>query len=322
VKPAPFEHHAPLTVEQAVSVLTEVGHDGKVLAGGQSLIPILNMRLASPAHLVDINRVAGLDTVEVTPEAVRVGALVRHAALERSAEAYAALPLLRQALVNVAHPAIRNRGTTVGSIAHADAAGEMPAILALTDGVVEVAGPSGSREVAWSDFFLGALETSLAAEELAVAVRFGRFPTGTGTAFIEAARRHGDYAMAGVGVALTVADGVVSGARASFVSVTDVPSVLDLGPALDGVEPGSGEWDAALDTVAEAVRGHVEPEGDIHASADYRRMLVTELTRRVLPQAADRAQTTAPNAAFDRESAVTPMSSPSNAAFGGDRSRR
>ncbi|GGM97968.1 carbon monoxide dehydrogenase [Terrabacter tumescens] len=317
MKPAPFEHHAPLTVEQAVAVLTEVGHDGKVLAGGQSLIPILNMRLASPAHLVDINRVAGLDTVEVTPDAVRVGALVRHAGLERSESAYAALPLLRQALVNVAHPAIRNRGTTVGSIAHADAAGEMPAILALTDGVVEVAGPTGSREIAWSDFFLGALETSLAAEELAVAVRFGRLPAGTGTAFTEAARRHGDYAMAGVGVTVTVTDGVVSGARASFVSVTDVPSVLDLGPALGGVEPGSGAWASALDDAAEAVRDHVDPEGDIHASADYRRMLVTELTRRVLPQAADRA-TTAPNAAFDRESAVTTLSSTPNAAFGGE----
>ncbi|MCU1535970.1 MAG: (2Fe-2S)-binding protein [Humibacillus sp.] len=285
MKPAPFVHHAPRSVEEAVAVLGEVGHDGKVLAGGQSLIPILNMRLASPAHLVDINRVTGVDAVEVTPGAVRVGALVRHAGLERSAEAYAALPLLRQALVNVAHPAIRNRGTTVGSIAHADAAGEMPAVLALTDGVVEVAGPSGSREVSWSDFFLGALETSLAADELAVAVRFGRLEAGTGTAFSEASRRHGDYAMAGVGVAVQVVDGVVARARASFVSVTDVPSVLDLTPALGGVEPGSSGWDAALDAAAEAVRGHVEPEGDIHASADYRRMLVTELTRRALPQA-------------------------------------
>ena len=153
-------------------------------------------------------------------------------------------------------------------------------------------------------------------------MRFGRFPAGTGTAFTEAARRHGDYAMAGVGVALTVADGVVSGARASFVSVTDVPSVLDLGPALDGVEPGSGAWDAALDTAAEAVRGHVDPEGDIHASADYRRMLVTELTRRVLPQAADRARRPAPNAAFGRESAVRPLSSRPNAAFGEERGGR
>ena len=192
-------------------MLGEVGHDGKVLAGGQSLIPILNMRLASPAHLVDINRVVGVDTVEVTADAVRVGALVRHAGLERSPEAYAALPLLRQALVNVAHPAIRNRGTTVGSIAHADAAGEMPAILALTDGVVEVAGPSGAREIAWRDFFLGALETSLAADELAVAVRFGRLSAGTVTAFTEASRRHGDYAMAGVGVAVEVLDGWSAG---------------------------------------------------------------------------------------------------------------
>ena len=322
MKPAPFVHHAPRSVEEAVAVLGEVGHDGKVLAGGQSLIPILNMRLASPGHLVDINRVAGLDSVTVTPGAVRVGALVRHAGLERSEQAYAALPLLRQALVNVAHPAIRNRGTTVGSIAHADAAGEMPAILALTNGVVEVMGPAGSREVRWSDFFLGALETSLAAEELAVAVRFGRFTAGTGTAFVEAARRHGDYAMAGVAVAVTVTDGVVSGARASFVSVTDVPTMLDLGEVLVGVEPGTGAWTAAVDGAAQAVREHVDPEGDIHASADYRRMLVTELTRRVLPQALDRALTLAPNAAFDRESAVTTLSSPPNAAFGDKEGRR
>ena len=323
MKPAPFEHHAPLSVEEAVSVLTEVGHDGKVLAGGQSLIPILNMRLASPAHLVDINRVAGLDTIEVTPGAVRVGALVRHAGLERSEEAYAVLPLLRQALVNVAHPAIRNRGTTVGSIAHADAAGEMPAILALTEGVVEVAGPSGSREIPWHDFFLGALETSLAAEELAVAVRFRRFAASTGTAFVEAARRHGDYAMAGVAVAVTVTDGVVSGARASFVSVTDVPSVLDLGPALEGVEPGSAAWDSAVDTAAEAVHGHVDPEGDIHATAEYRRMLVTELTRRILPTAAaHEGSTPAPNAAFDHENPVRTLSSPSHAAFGEEEGRR
>ena len=327
MKPAPFVHHAPVSVEEAVSVLGEVGHDGKVLAGGQSLIPILNMRLASPGHLVDINRVAGLDSVEVTRETVRVGALVRHAGLERSEEAYAALPLLRQALVNVAHPAIRNRGTTVGSIAHADAAGEMPAILALTNGVVEVAGPAGPREVRWSDFFLGALETSLAAEELAVAVRFDRFAEGTGTAFVEAARRHGDYAMAGAAVAVTVADGVVSEARASFVSVTDVPTVLDLAEVLGGVEPGSGAWTAAVDAAADAAREHVDPESDIHASADYRRMLVTELTRRALPQAADRASATAsgsasadasaPNEPFGVERTGAPLSSRPNDSFGG-----
>ncbi|WP_374968414.1 FAD binding domain-containing protein [Terrabacter sp. BE26] len=287
MKPAPFVHHAPRTVEEAVAVLAEVGHDGKVLAGGQSLIPLLNMRLASPAHLVDLNRVAGLDAIAVTHEFVRVGALVRHAGLERSREAYAALPLLRQAVTNVAHPAIRNRGTTVGSIAHADAAGEMPAILALTCGTVEVVGPAGPREIACADFFLGPLETCLDPEELVVAVRFGRLPAGTGTAFTESARRHGDYAIAGVGVGVTLTDGVVSQARASFVSVTAVPSVLDLTSALAGVEPGSDAWERGLDAAAEAVHAYVDPEDDIHASADYRRMLAAELTRRALPRAVE-----------------------------------
>ena len=288
MKPAPFAHHAPRSVEEAVSVLAEVGHDGKILAGGQSLIPILNMRLASPAHLVDINRVTGLDGVEVGPDHVRVGALVRHAQLERHEDAYAALPLLRQALVNVAHPAIRNRGTTVGSIAHADAAGEMPAILVLTDGVVEAAGPRGSREIAARDFFEGPLETSLAEDEMAVAVRFRRFAPGTATAFAESARRHGDYAMAGVAAAVTTADGVITAASASFVSVTDVPTVLDLTDLLAGQETATADWSAA----AEAVRAHIEPEGDIHATADYRRMLAGELARRVLRQAAENAAKT------------------------------
>lgn len=288
MKPAPFAHHAPRSVEEAVSVLAEVGHDGKILAGGQSLIPILNMRLASPAHIVDINRVTGLDGVEVGPDHVRVGALVRHAQLERHEDAYAALPLLRQALVNVAHPAIRNRGTTVGSIAHADAAGEMPAILVLTDGVVEAAGPRGSREIAARDFFEGPLETSLAEDEMAVAVRFRRFAPGTATAFAESARRHGDYALAGVAAAVTAADGVITAASASFVSVTDVPTVLDLTDLLAGQGTATADWSAA----AEAVRAHIEPEGDIHATADYRRMLAGELARRVLRQAAENAAMT------------------------------
>lgn len=288
MKPAPFVHHAPRSVDEAVSVLAEVGHDGKVLAGGQSLVPVLNMRLASPGHLVDINQVSGLDTVAVTEDEVRVGALVRHAALEHDADAYAALPLLREALVNVAHPVIRNRGTTVGSIAHADAAGEMPSILALCDGVVEAVGATGRREIPWQDFFLGPLETSLAAEELVTGVRFGRFPAGTGTAFVERARRHGDYALAGVGAAVTVADGVVRQVRLGFVSVTEVPSVLDLTGAYAGQEPGAADWASTAD----AIGGHVSPEDDIHATAEYRRMLAVELARLALARAAVTATAT------------------------------
>ncbi|HYN68068.1 MAG TPA: FAD binding domain-containing protein [Ornithinibacter sp.] len=278
MKPPPFVHHAPRTVDEAVDVLAEVGHDGKVLAGGQSLIPVLNMRLATPGHLVDINGVGGLDAVEVTDRWVRVGALVRHAGLQRHAGADAVLPLLRQALDHVAHPAIRNRGTTVGSIAHADPAGEMPSVLVLTGGVVEAVGPHGRREIAAHDFFEGPLETTLGHDELVEAVRFGRFAPGTRTAFLESARRHGDYALAGVAVAVEVVDGLVRSARASFVSVTAVPTVLDLSSALAGREAGAPVPDA----VVELVRAHVDPEGDIHASADYRRMLAAELTRRAV----------------------------------------
>ena len=285
MKPAPFVHHSPRTLDEAVAVLGEVGHDGKVLAGGQSLIPVLNMRLAQPAHLVDINRVAGLDTVTVTDTHVRVGATVRHARLEKDEDAYAVLPLLRQALRNVAHPAIRNRGTTVGSIAHADAAGEMPSIAVLTDAVIEAVGPRGRREVAAREFFEGPLQTVLEADEILEAVRFGRFAPGTRTAFLESARRHGDYALAGVGVAVDLdgdgPDAVVRGARAAYVSVTDVPVVIDLTDAVAG-QPVTSTWDAVEDIVSAGIA----PEADIHASSDYRRALAVELTRRALTSAA------------------------------------
>ena len=285
MKPSAFVHHAPRSVDEAIATLAEVGHDAKVLAGGQSLIPILNMRLSAPGHLVDINRIAGLDTVEVTPDAVHIGALVRHAQLERHPGAFASLPLLRQALVNVAHPVIRNRGTTVGSLAHADPSGEMPAVLALTGGYVDLASSRGTRRVAAGDFFLGPMESCLAEDEMATGASFGRFPVGTGTAFVESTRRHGDYALAGVAAAVTVVDGLITSARVSFVSVTPTPGVLDLGVPLAGVAPEDADWDAA----AEMARQHVEPEADIHASAGYRRMLVGVLTARVLADAAANA---------------------------------
>lgn len=284
MKPAPFVYHAPATLADAVGVLAEVGHDGKVLAGGQSLIPILNMRLASPAHLVDINGIGGLDRIQVTDRHVRVGALVRHTQLEQDASAYAALPLLRQALVNVAHPVIRNRGTVVGSIAHADPAGELPAVLALTDGVVEALGPGGLREISSKDFFEGPLETSLDTDELVQAVRFGLLPPGTGTAFVESSRRHGDYAVAGVAAAVTLDAGAVQHARVSFVSVTPVPSVLDITDLVGGQQGSQVDWSV----VEYAVAAYVDPDGDIHASADYRRMLAVALTGRALAQASTR----------------------------------
>ncbi len=285
MKPSPFVHHAPRSLAEATATLDELGSDAKVLAGGQSLVPILNMRLAAPADLVDINRITGLDGIEVTDDHVRIGALVRHAQLERHDGAHAALPLLRQALRHVAHPAVRNRGTTVGSLAHADPSGEMTAVLALTDGHVEVADARGTRTVAARDFFLGPMESALADTELATRAWFGRFPTGTGTAFAESARRSGDYAIAGVAAAVTVADGAITAARASFVSVTLTPDVLDLSEILAGQPVKAAHWDA----VVELTREHVEPESDIHATADYRRHLTGVLTRRVLREAAANA---------------------------------
>jgi aerobic carbon-monoxide dehydrogenase medium subunit len=285
VKPSAFVHHAPRSVEEATALLAEVGHEAKVLAGGQSLIPILNMRLSAPGHLVDINRISGLDTVEVTPDAVHIGALVRHAELERHVDAFSYLPLLRQALVNVAHPVIRNRGTTVGSLAHADPSGEMPAVLALTGGYVDLASSRGTRRVRAGDFFLGPMESCLEEDEMATGASFGCFPAGTGTAFAESTRRHGDYALAGVAAAVTVVDGLVTSARVSFVSVTPTPDVLDLGESFAGIAPEDADWASA----AGLARDHVEPDSDIHASAAYRRMLVGVLTARVLAEAATKA---------------------------------
>jgi carbon-monoxide dehydrogenase medium subunit len=285
VKPSPFAWSAPASLDEALAVLAQVGGDGKVLAGGQSLLPMLNMRLAAPAHLVDINRLAELGYVRVEAGAVLVGALARHAAVERDAPAYGVQPLLRQALRLVAHPVIRNRGTTVGSIAHADPSGEMTAVLALTGGSVQVASAQGRREVTAEGFFTGPLESDLAAGELAVSARFPAFPAGSGTTFVEVARRHGDYAVCGLAAVVTVADGVVTSARAAYVSVAPTPLVLDLTAAVAGAEPGAADWAAAGDLAGE----QADPEADIHASADYRRHLVRVLTARALAEAAGRA---------------------------------
>ncbi|AXH96856.1 FAD binding domain-containing protein [Ornithinimicrobium avium] len=287
MKPAPFVYHAPRELEEALGLLAEHGHEGKVLAGGQSLVPVLNMRLAAPAHLVDINRLPGLDRVEVTDDAVRVGALVRHADLLAHEGAAAAQPLLRQALRHVAHPVIRNRGTVVGSLAHADPSGELPAILAITDGSVQLRSRGGERTLSCQEFFVGPMECAVEPEELAVVAVFGRFPAGTRTAFTETARRHGDYAVAGTALALRVEDGRATLARVSYVSVTEVPAVLDLVPTLEGHDlgtPGAAADRALQDALADAVAAFVEPGDDIHASADYRRHLAVVQTTRLLAE--------------------------------------
>jgi carbon-monoxide dehydrogenase medium subunit len=286
VKPSPFAYTAPSSLDEALAVLAEVGDDAKVLAGGQSLLPILSMRLAAPAHLVDINRVSELAYVRVEDGGVRVGALARHVDVERSTEAHTVLPLLRQALQLVAHPVIRNRGTTVGSLAHADPSGEMTAVLALTGGSVEVVSSTGTRTVPAAEFFLGPLESAVTGGELAVSAHFPSFPGRTGTAFVEVARRHGDYAVCGVAAAVTLdVDGAVVSARAGYISVGPTPVLLDLTAAVSGGSVTAADWA----TAGELAQSQTEPEADIHATADYRRHLVGVLTARALAEAAGRA---------------------------------
>lgn len=281
MKPAPFVWHGPTSVSEAVAELAAISGDGKVLAGGQSLIPLLAMRLAEPAHLIDINAVAELDFVTTTPDGVTVGALARHARVERDAAARRAQPLLAQGLANVAHPTIRNRGTTVGSLAHADPSAEMTAVLTLLGGSVTAASSRGERTIAAADFFAGPLESSLEHDELAVRAFFPALPAGSGSAFTEIARRHGDYALCGVGAVVALDDDdVVTSLRCAYLSVSETPLVLELTQA----------WNESPEAAAEVARTGVDPADDLHARADYRRQLAATLTKRVAVQAISAAK--------------------------------
>jgi carbon-monoxide dehydrogenase medium subunit len=263
VKPAPFEYVRPGSLDDAIAALA--GDPGaKVLAGGQSLVPLLSMRLAAPSRLVDINGLPELSGIEANDDGVRIGALARHADVLASEDVRRVQPLVSLALANVAHATIRNRGTTVGSIVHADAAAEMPMVLCLLGGSVDVAGPAGRRTIPADELYVGPLESSLHHDEIALSAYFPALNPGAGVGFEEIARRHGDYALCGVGAVVT-GDTVVAG----YLSVCDVPTVVDL----------SGVADADLgDTALQ----HLDPGDDIHASADYRAQLVRVLTARVV----------------------------------------
>jgi carbon-monoxide dehydrogenase medium subunit len=286
MKPPPFRYSRPGTVAEALAVLAELEEEGKVLAGGQSLIPLLSLRLAAPAHLVDINRLPGLSYVRDGDGQVRVGALARHARVLASPAA-AAQPLLGKALRFVAHPAIRNRGTAVGSLVHADPAAELPAVLGLLDGSVRVVSTAGERLVPAREFFLGTLESAVGPGELATEALFPVLQPGWGTAFTEVSRRQGDYALCGVAaIAEAGEDGRVRQARAAYLSVGPGPVVLDLTEAVAGT---AGD-EPALAVAASLARSKIEPAGDIHATAGYRRHLVGVLTARALAEAISEAR--------------------------------
>ena len=277
MKPAPIELVRPATLAEALDALA-ANPDAKVLAGGQSLIPLLSMRLAAPRLLVDINGLAELAYVRTSADGVRVGALARHAEVESDEEARRVQPLLSQALRLVAHPTIRNRGTTVGSLVHADASAEMPVVLALLGGSVTAASAAGRREIAAADLYVGLMESALRGDEIAVEAFFPALPPATGVAVDEVARRHGDYALCGVAATVTLdGDGGVGAVRAGYLSVCETPTVVDLTPVLAG-----GLDDRALGEAAELALTHLDPGEDIHGTAAYRRRLVRTLTARVV----------------------------------------
>ncbi len=309
MKPAPFSYHSPTTVEETLALLAELGADGKVLAGGQSLIPILNMRLSSPPHLVDINRVAGLDKVE-SNGVLRVGAIARHAQVERDDQVRRSCPLLAQALRLVAHPSIRNRGTVCGALAHADPASELPGVLLLARGSVEVARAGAPvREIPAADFFVGPLESGLDTGDLVIAARFPLLPPRTGTEFVEIARRHGDYALCGVGAMVTVdTGGLITSARTVYIGCNPIALVLDLTETVAGSRQDSADYAAA----GRLARDAVDPDPDIHASAAYRRELAAVLTERALAAAAA-AATSASSASASPASASPASASPASA---------
>jgi CO/xanthine dehydrogenase FAD-binding subunit len=291
MKPPKFDYHAPASVDEALALLTSYGGDAKILAGGQSLMPLLNFRLARPAALVDLNRIAALAYIREENGQVALGAMTRQRTIEFSPVVKAALPLLTEATRWVGHLPIRSRGTIGGSIAHADPSAEYPAVLAALDGEVRVRGPRGERSVGAADLFQSYLTTSLAPDEILTEVRFRSMPAGAGYAFEEFARRHGDFALVGI-AAMIVLDGArCREARLASAGAGPVPVRLR---AAEEILVKEGVGEGAIAAAAARAAELVSPDSDIHASVDYRRNLTRVLAGRALTRAVAVARAGAP----------------------------
>jgi carbon-monoxide dehydrogenase medium subunit len=288
VKPAPFDYHRPESVDEALALLAEHGYDAKLLAGGQSLVPAMNFRLAAPAVLIDLNRIPGLDAIAETEGGVRIGAMVRQRAAERSAVVAARAPLVAETLPWVAHAQIRNRGTMGGSIAHADPAAELPAVMLALGARFEARGAGGARQVAADDFFTGLFATALEPEEILVGIEIPAAAPGTGFAFDELSRRHGDFALAGGGGGGAIGRGGPLRRRAH--RAPERGRRAGAGRERHRRPPRPAPTAEAVAAAADAAaRLDIDPPGDIHASAAYRRHITGVLVRRVLPRAFGRA---------------------------------
>jgi carbon-monoxide dehydrogenase medium subunit len=291
MKPAAFDYVVADSVETATATLAAAGGEGKLIAGGQSLVPMLNFRLLRPAVLVDINRIASLNLIEDAGDAIRIGALTRHYQIETSPLIARYFPVLSCAMTHVAHLAIRNRGTIGGSLSHADPAAELPMMALLLDATLHIASPAGRRSVAARDFLLDALTVDLADDEMLIEIVLPKLAPATGWGFEEVSRRSGDFAIAAVAATLTVADGVIVEAR---IALTGVASTALRVPKAEALLRGGVADATAIGRAIEAVRAAIAQNTDLHASGDYRRHLEGVLTGRVRAAACRRANESAP----------------------------
>jgi len=286
MKPPAFDYVVADSLDMAAAALAEAGDEAKIIAGGQSLVPMLNFRLLRPSVLVDINRITRLAFIEEAGETIRIGALTRHFQLETSALVARHLPVLSCAMTHVAHLAIRNRGTIGGSLSHADPAAELPMLALLLDATLDVVSAAVTRSIAARDFFVEAMTVDLGADEIVTEITLPKLPQHTGWGFEEVARRHGDFALAAAAATLTVSDGAITQARIALTGVGPTPLRASEAEALlVGEALGTG----LTARVIAAVRGAIEPETDLHASSDYRRHLAGVLAGRAVSAAWRRA---------------------------------
>ncbi len=287
MKPASFDYHAPTSVDDALALLKSHADDARLLAGGQSLLPMMNFRLAKPAVIIDLNRIPGLAYIERDGDIVRIGAMTRQRAIEFSPVVAADLPLLREAIKFVGHLPTRSRGTIGGSIANADAAAEIPMVLQALEGEVRVSGPRGERTIAADELFLNVMTTSLAPDEMLTEVRLPVMPRGAGFAVEEFARRHGDFAIAAVAVVIVRDGDRCSHARIATAGISTHASRLR---AAEQILEERGLTDSAIKEAAKVAAQHLEPLSDNNASAEFRRHLTSVLTERALQRAAGEMQ--------------------------------
>ena len=288
MKPAAFDYAAPGTLDEALGLLARHGANAKVIAGGQSFVPMANFRLLRPELVVDLNRIPSLAYLKETGDGLSVGAMTRHREFEHSDLVRRACPLLAEAVPNIAHAVIRNRGTIGGSLAHADPAAEWPVVAVALGATMVLRNAKGERLVAARDFFVALMTTALAPEDILVEIRFPRVPPKSGAAFLEVSRRHGDFALVAVAAQLTLdAAGKIAQGRLALggVSVTPVDANADVA-SLAGRSPDT----AAFAALGERIAARLQPNEDLHASAQYRREVAAVLVRRALDAATVKAK--------------------------------